>query len=314
MTLSTTMVDPHGAAPSCEACGHATAGWAVGGGCVLWRCPQCEHLMRDLDRCRAHAREHAWGGDEGFDRVRTWLTMRNLQDLLPSGRRLDVLEIGFGRGLLLQRFLDRGDSVSGVDPGMLEREIPESLRRRATLYASTAESAEFPPDAFDLVYGIHVVEHLEDPAAVFRACLRGLRPGGLLYLVTPDAASRGLTLFRDAWWNLEDPTHVRFFSRRSITTSLRAAGFEDVRTRTPRADSITLEIGSALRAIGWESDEHGILGSRLALPMYAALLPVAVAARLLWPALAPSMEVAARRPVAAHDRSALPGSHRITRA
>jgi SAM-dependent methyltransferase len=222
--------------------------------------------------------------------------MRSLSNVLPRTGGMSVLEIGFGRGLMLSRFVERGDVATGVDPGMLEREISVPLRRAATLHAEPAESVILPEESFDLVYGIHVVEHLKDPGVVFRACSRWLRPGGVMYLVTPNAGSKGLSLFREAWWNLEDPTHIRFFSRRSITVALAGAGFERIRTRIPPWDSLTLEIGSTLRALGWEPGAHGVLGSRLSLPVYGVLLPAALAARALWPAISPSMEVVARRP------------------
>jgi 2-polyprenyl-3-methyl-5-hydroxy-6-metoxy-1,4-benzoquinol methylase len=281
--------------PACEICGARTDSWSIGATSVLWRCPSCGHVMRDLDRCWANARAHPWGGDAGFDRIRSALTMRSLRSVLPRPGPLDVLEIGFGRGMLLSRFLDRGDRVSGIDPGLLERGLPRALRDAATLYARPAESVELAAESFDLIYGIHVVEHLADPAAVFRACHRALRPGGVAYFMTPNAGSKGLGLFGEAWWNLEDPTHVRFFSRASISRALRDAGFDPVLTRIPTMDSLTLEISSLLRRVRRGAGEHGVLGSKAAMPVYAGLLPVAVGLRLAWPAIAPSMEVLARK-------------------
>jgi SAM-dependent methyltransferase len=234
-----------------------------------------------------------------FDRIRGRLTLRSLFSVLPGEGPLDVLEIGFGPGLLLSWFLDRGDRVSGVDPGMLEREIPEALRLHAMLSSDPAESVQLEPESFDLIFGVHVVEHLADPAAVFRSCCRALRPGGVAYFMTPDAESRGLSLFKDAWWNLEDPTHVRFFSRRSISTALRRAGFTRVTARTPRWDSLSLEISSVFRLGRRSSGRHGVLSSRLTLPAYAALLPFAIATRRVWPSISPSMEVVARKGMAA---------------
>ena len=247
--------------------------------------------MRDLARCPANHRGHAWGGDAGLDRIRSALTFRGLRRATTATGRLSVLELGFGKGILLNRFLDDGHDVTGIDPGMLERDLDPDLVARGHLRSESAESADLGIGAFDLIYGIHVAEHLRDPAAVFRACHAALRPGGALYLMTPDAASLGLRIFRDAWWNLEDPTHIRFFSARSITGMLRASGFERGRVRTPRWDSLTVEISSLLRTFDRHAGEHGILGEPWAKPIYAALLPAAVAARAAWPALSPSMEV-----------------------
>jgi SAM-dependent methyltransferase len=219
--------------------------------------------------------------------------MRSLNRALPETRPLDVLEIGFGRGLLMSRFLHEGNRVTGVDPGALERDLDRDVRRRAVIHAQPAESLDVPDASFDLVYGIHVVEHLDDPAAVFRMCHRALRPGGLLYLMTPNAESKGLTLFREAWWNLEDPTHVRFFTARSLSTMLRAAGFGRGLTRVPIWDSQSLEASSLIRIIRRNPGQHGVLSSRGAMPLYALLVPLALFVRVLWPDLSPSLEVLA---------------------
>ena len=156
------------------------AEWAIGPGCTLRRCPACGHVVRDLGRCHAAARDHPWGGMEALDRIRLRLTKRRLDRLMPPGRALDVLEIGFGRGTLLAALQGEGHRVSGVDRGALGLEVAESLREGARLYPVAAEEAELPDDAFDLIYGVHVVEHLSEPASVFRSWRRALRPGGLL--------------------------------------------------------------------------------------------------------------------------------------
>jgi len=219
--------------------------------------------------------------------------MRNLRRAMPARERLDVLEIGFGRGILLSELHERGHRVSGIDPGMLERDLAEPLRSLNTLRAEPAEAARLEQNSFDLIYGIHVVEHLQSPSEMFRSIYRALRPGGLLYVMTPNARSKGLHLFREAWWNLEDPTHVRFFSPRSISIMLRAAGFGRVQTRIPIWDSLTVEVSSLIRMRGSDPGEHGIMSVRALMPLYALLSPVALCARTVWPELSPSMEVMA---------------------
>jgi SAM-dependent methyltransferase len=176
---------------------------------------------------------------------------------------------------------------------MLERAVDPAVRRAGSLHAQRAEDVALPEHGFDLIYGIHVIEHLEDPGAVFRACRRALREGGVVYFMTPSARSAGLRLFREAWWNLEDPTHVRFFSPRSITIMLRGAGFDHVSVRKAPWDSLTLEISSLIRLFQRRTAEHGVLATRALIPLYVLLLPFAALARLVWPRLAPSMEVTA---------------------
>lgn len=241
------------------------------------------------------ARIHPWGGCGCFDRVRSAWTLRSLQRLLPRATHLRILEIGMGRGLILSRFMQQGHDVSGIDPGALQRDIVPSLRSGATIYSQPAEDVELPESSFDVIYAIHVVEHLRDPASVFRSCHDALRPDGILYLITPNGSSGGLRLFGERWWNLEDPTHVRFFSPRSIAIMLSRAGFHRARIRTTIWDSLSIEMTSLVRTVRPSADAHGVLGNRALLPLYATLLPVAVLARAIWPRLSASMEVVATK-------------------
>jgi SAM-dependent methyltransferase len=222
------------------------------------------------------------------------LTQRALRRVAPERRPLDVAEIGFGRGDLLSRFLAEGHRVTGIDLGILEADIEPSLRARGTLHLAAVEDVTLPDQSADLIYAIHVVEHLRDPGSVFAMCRAALRDDGVLYLMTPNGASAGLRAFGEAWWNLEDPTHVRFFSPRSIAHMLGGAGLEVVSIRAPMWDSLTMEQNSLLRTVRRDPTEHGVLGAPLAVAADVALLPVALGVRAVWPALTPSMEVVAR--------------------
>jgi SAM-dependent methyltransferase len=201
----------------CEVCGAGVRDWRLRGGGVLFRCPVCAHVERDMTACPAGARDVGYGGDPGLDAVRLRLTERRLRALSPDGR--SVFEIGYGSGALLRRFLDAGWSVAGVDKGQLEVGVDAEVVRRGRLDRGELETVP-AAGGHDLVVGVHVLEHLRDPAAGLAAAYRLLRPGGTLALVTPTADSLGPDWFGDAWWLLEDPTHLRFFSPDSARRAL----------------------------------------------------------------------------------------------
>ncbi len=279
----------------CESCASPLVAERIGPSSTLLRCPACGHVIRDMQLSGGMARSHAWGGNSAFDKLRLALTWRRLTRSLPRGRRLSVLEIGFGAGTTLSKFLDRGDEISGVERNLLDIGVNPRVAAEGTLYQSAAEDVTLPPDHFDLIYAIHVVEHLTDPAAVFAKMFRALRPGGRFYCITPNSESRGLAVFGESWWNLEDPTHCRFFSRRSLSHMLGGAGFEKVRTGVVVEDSLTLEVNSLLRALSGHHEVHGVLHSRTALAASALLTPVGLLARAALPSLSPSIEAWATR-------------------
>lgn len=266
--------------------------------CALWSCPHCSHIIRDLELSGTSARAHAWGGHASMDQIRLALTWRRLSKHLSQRqtslrRPLDVLELGYGKGILLQKLLRAGHHVSGVERHLLRTDQSKPTIAGATLYDATAEECILPTNSYDVIFAIHVVEHLLDHTAVFRKIAAALRRGGIFYCITPNAQSYGLSLFGQSWWNLEDPTHYRFFSRRSLAAALSQAGFDTVRTDIVIEDSITLEINSALRALLGGDRIHGILHTPGTKGISIALTPFAALARLCIPRLSPSIEAVA---------------------
>jgi SAM-dependent methyltransferase len=282
---------PPAEAPLCPACGTPTIWWNLGRDTTIGRCPSCAHIVRDLRYSSGPVREHAWGGSAAFDKVRIALTMRRMRPLIPRGKRARILELGFGRGLMLRQFLDDGHEVHGIEAGMLDVDIDPVVRERATLHFGRAEEIELPRDYFDLLYGVHVIEHLSDPARVFAKLATALAPGGRFYFVTPNAESLGLEFFRDAWWNLEDPTHLNFFSSRSLTLMLTKAGFAEVRLDIPVLDSLTIEANSAVKALVPRSGRHGIMSHPLVKLLDLGLIAPTLALRVAVPRLSPSHDV-----------------------
>lgn len=278
------------ASPRCEACGSSYLAWQLQPTCLLWRCPRCGHIRRDLALAGAGARSPAYGGDPRADRLRLALTYRRIRSRVPEGVGLDVLEIGSGAGALLRRFAVAGDRPVGIDPEATTTPGIETHR------ASAEDMPEFS-QAFDLVVAVHCLEHVQDLPRVLSKAFRALRPGGTFYALTPNASSEGLRVLGAAWWMLEDPTHRQFMSPESARLLLERAGLSDVTTRPARLDSLAVE-GASLARLRDRDRPQGALASRTVRLGAIALLPVSLAARTLRPRLSPTLEIVASRPTA----------------
>jgi SAM-dependent methyltransferase len=281
------------AATSCEVCGRALRPRRLRGGGVLHRCPECGHLQRSLAECPARHRSEAYGGDPTLDVVRLGLTFRLIT---RSTRPRRVFEIGFGSGAMLRRFLAAGASVSGTDSEQLGVRIDPEVARRGRLWWKRMEDLDTEDHVVDLVYGIHVIEHVDDVAGALRVAHRMLSPGGRVVLLTPAGDSWGLRLFGAGWWLLEDPTHVRFFSARSARRACESAGFRDVRVRRLWTDNVTMEVASLARLLDVAADAPGgVLSSRAVMVTGVLSAPVVLLVRALLPRLRPTLYVEARR-------------------
>jgi ubiquinone/menaquinone biosynthesis C-methylase UbiE len=186
----------------------------------------------------------------GFQIIET--LRRTLPDFEPRGCR--ALDVGCGDAGVPIAFAEAGAQAAGLE--ISDRSVDRGrLRAREhgtdiDLRQGVAEHLPWDDDAFDLVVLDNVLEHVTDRRETLREIRRVLRPGGLLYLVTPKtfaAASiasdphyqlAGLTLLPRSLqvWYFE---RVRgggrgnfgvgvIPTRRGVRRLLRAAGFEEI--------------------------------------------------------------------------------------
>lgn len=139
-----------------------------------------------------------------------------------------VLDFGAGTGTLAHSLRERGFLVMGVEAS--DDAVAEARRRYGI--ELQRDLAEIDPEAygtFDLVACVEVIEHLTDPRPILTSFAQLLRPGGWLYLATPNRNGLLARAQRCRWREARDPCHLMLYNFRSLSTVLRAARFEDVR-------------------------------------------------------------------------------------
>jgi 2-polyprenyl-3-methyl-5-hydroxy-6-metoxy-1,4-benzoquinol methylase len=149
--------------------------------------------------------------------------VRHLPAPAPGSRLLDV---GCGNGGLLVRMKAAGWEVEGLepDPDAAERARAAGLDVR---HGSVSADA-FPAERFDAITMNHVIEHLHDPVAALRACFDWLKPGGMIWIATPNFGAAGFRRYGRYWVPLGPPIHLVLFTRRSLDQALRQAGFASI--------------------------------------------------------------------------------------
>lgn len=92
------------------------------------------------------------------------------------GDAKDVLEVGCGTGLILERVAEFARRAAGIDlsPGMLEK----AKARGLDVQVASATSLPFPDASFDVAYSFKVLAHVEDIRTAMSEMARVVRPGG----------------------------------------------------------------------------------------------------------------------------------------
>lgn len=151
----------------------------------------------------------------------------------PAGRLLDV---GCGGGRFLNRMKKRGWQVEGTD---FDEQATKKVTSRYGIRTHVGDLTEcsLPADSFDAITLSQAIEHLYDPLATLRECLRILKPGGLLVMTTPNAQSLGAAEFGASWRGWEAPRHLHLFTVESLQQLTQRAGFDVVDANTYSAGS-----------------------------------------------------------------------------
>jgi SAM-dependent methyltransferase len=223
---------------TCPACGGATVPWrSVAGGepsdpfeYELLRCASCGTAVTAgapptpevyESGQYALARPRFAGAIDRVQRVVTRQPVRFLQraGLQPGAR---VLDVGAGPGRLVAALGAAGYDAHGIEPSQrsvaLARDVGRDVQPRGI--------AEHSDSGLDAAVLWHVLEHLDDPAAALATVRSWLRPGGLLLIGVPNAASLQAEIAGGAWFHWDVPRHRVHFTATGLRLLLGRSGFE----------------------------------------------------------------------------------------
>ena len=96
-------------------------------------------------------------------------------------KKAKVLDIGTGAGYIAQNIAKHVGEVTSVDV------VDQRQTKKGFKFVQVKdESLSFDDESFDVVISNHVIEHVNDHKKHLSEVLRVLKPGGLIYLATPN--------------------------------------------------------------------------------------------------------------------------------
>ena len=177
-------------------------------------------LEPDFDYARF---EERFRGDEEEIKERQRTYLQYFQD------KENILDIGCGRGELLELLRESGIKAGGVD---LDLDMVLLCREKGldvVMADAFAHLGALPDDSVGGVFAAQVIEHLHPRRGIelVRLCYRKLVPGGVLILETPNP--KCLMVFADTFY--KDPSHVQPVHPDTMQFLFEATGFQEVELR-----------------------------------------------------------------------------------
>ncbi|MBN2856072.1 MAG: class I SAM-dependent methyltransferase [Halothiobacillaceae bacterium] len=147
--------------------------------------------------------------------------MRHLPKPPAEGGRL--LDVGFGNGGFLKLATEMGWQAEGID--FDPKAVALAKARGLNVRCASAADLSAQNEQFDIITLSHVIEHVHDPIALLNNLYRLLKPGGTLWLETPNLNSIGAKRFGRNWMALDPPRHLVLLNTASLKNCLIQAGF-----------------------------------------------------------------------------------------
>jgi 2-polyprenyl-3-methyl-5-hydroxy-6-metoxy-1,4-benzoquinol methylase len=171
-----------------------------------------------------------------------------------------VLEVGCGRGYFLRSLETVGHSGLGLE--LNHQAIVDKVTNLEVRAQDLQSLASTEPESFDVACSFQVLEHVTDPEAFIRGCIRAVRPGGLIILSTPNNEFPLHAEGGDAF-DLP-PHHLNHFTASTYEQIADHLSLELVDTRT--------QVERHPRRSVWVDSSHGFLEGGIRQALNAALL------------------------------------------
>lgn len=153
-----------------------------------------------------------------------------IKDINRVITRGSLFEIGSAYGFFLELAKKYFD-VAGID---ITEQPTEYARKNLGLKVRTGNYLEFSNTSErDIFCMWDTIEHLSNPKKFIEKINSELKPGGFLFLTTGDIGSLVAKFKKDKWRMIHPPTHLYYFSEKSITALLEKSGFTVIKISHP---------------------------------------------------------------------------------
>ena len=155
-----------------------------------------------------------------------------------------LLDVGCGEGAFLAEMQALGWTVEGIEPSAVGAAATRA--RGVPVIESTFADVSLPPASLDAITFRQVFEALPDPVAALDACRGALKPGGILWIATPNLESGAHRIFGRDWILLDPPRHLVLHSPSSLRRLLSTTEFEVATIRPSRRARWSFRLSAAI--------------------------------------------------------------------
>jgi 2-polyprenyl-3-methyl-5-hydroxy-6-metoxy-1,4-benzoquinol methylase len=204
---------------------------------TLIECRNCSHIWADLsldeEQMRNIYAENYFKGEEYADYLADKLILQtNFKNRLNYLKKLqsppkfeNVLEVGCAYGFFGELMLEKKSKYKGYD--ISEDAIEYANKQFGNNFsAQNYLLAEQPIEKYSDVFMWDVIEHLPNPSDFIKKISNETSINSRCYITTGDISTWLPRIQKDKWRMIHPPTHIHYFTNKSISNLLKQNGFK----------------------------------------------------------------------------------------
>ena len=267
------MIDTMTATPHCPLCAQPRASYyataqdieyfTTSDSFTFYRCDSCDVLFlhpMPSDRLgeiypNNYYSFHVGSGRSTAQRIKQFLDDRTFAAITRDikGKNLAALDVGGGSGWLLNDLKRAEPRVNRTTVVDIDPRAEQIARGNGHDYHLTTFEQFNTDERFDIILMLNLIEHVTDPAAVLHKAKELLRPGGRIWIKTPNYDALDARIFKNrSWGGFHTPRHFVLFTKDSLIRHCEAAGFTVAYCAyTQGAPFWTVSVINELRKLGF---------------------------------------------------------------
>lgn len=162
-----------------------------------------------------------------------------------KSNNIDLLDVGCGTGHFLYACNGQGWEATGADISLAGIQLCNETNDFQCVQFSHVDELliHFGDNRFNIITLWEVIEHITDPIKYLEIIIKLLKPGGKLFISTPNVDSFYSKYLKENWHGFQGKMseyHIRYFNKKSLSYLLDQVGLKikKVRTISPPADPI----------------------------------------------------------------------------
>lgn len=140
----------------------------------------------------------------------------------------NLLEIGCGAGIFLERMKKLGWRVKGVEMGE-KTALYAQKEKGLGVYHKRIEECDFNEGEFDVIVMNMLLEHLYNPFKSLQNITKWLKKDGQLIFSIPYFNGFEFMWFKEYCYGLHLPNHITFFNKKIIRDYLKKFGYREIK-------------------------------------------------------------------------------------